>query len=463
MKHNQIRYTPVQVLSISNQMQLTSLVDFISYIENYSINQIYCIVDIKNSQPKNFAFMHNNILLRHSSMGFATLEDYSKAETNQFPDAETFYKAQKEGYKLYKDYAVAMQAGISEKATLDTIKQNGFVKGFEEFAEQITQYPANVQEACSTIKDAYKLYQYAIDNGFDTYANLQAAISKGFTNKALQDVATELEFLDNDSYENALQRGFRTYSELLDANNAKVRDVNDMFKYMELKNVGEPTNTFDERLLMVILSKIEQGKRLSINKLYDYFLKTIAQYQYDDTNELPQWFSQQFNDKDVFTQYISTSTQLKKYGHYDYDGEFFQLNKMQDRMVVLDGSNVAHNSNGQPNSIPSIANLIIMAKFLKQQGFTEIAIIVDASLKKKIHDIEKIKILTEMAEYLVAPPENSADMFIIEYVKSKHCLLISNDTFREWKTKDLWVAENIDYYRLAFMIKDNEVLMPDLK
>ena len=68
-----------------------------------------------------------------------------------------------------------------------------------------------------------------------------------------------------------------------------------------------------------------------------------------------------------------------------------------------------------------------------------------------------------MATYLEAPRETAADVFLIQYVKKNHCLLISNDTFKEWKVQDAWTAENIDFYRLAFMIKGDQVLMPDIK
>ena len=61
------------------------------------------------------------------------------------------------------------------------------------------------------------------------------------------------------------------------------------------------------------------------------------------------------------------------------------------------------------------------------------------------------------------PAEKAADIFIIEYVKQNHCLLVSNDTYREWKNHDPWVAQNIDFYRLTFMINDGLVILPDFE
>jgi hypothetical protein len=78
-------------------------------------------------------------------------------------------------------------------------------------------------------------------------------------------------------------------------------------------------------------------------------------------------------------------------------------------------------------------------------------------------DGERIKELGQLAKYEIAPAATSADTFLISHVKSRHCLLLSNDTFKQYKVSDSWTATNIDYYRLTFMITNGEVFMPDLK
>jgi len=131
--------------------------------------------------------------------------------------------------------------------------------------------------------------------------------------------------------------------------------------------------------------------------------------------------------------------------------------------VVIDGSNVAHNSQCEKDAKPSMQNIITLCSFLKAKGFSDISVIVDASLKYKIEDGDKLPTLKELATYIIAPKETSADMFIIDMVKQTHCLLVSNDTFREWKKSDPWIATNVDFYRLTFMITNEKVYMPDLK
>ena len=35
--------------------------------------------------------------------------------------------------------------------------------------------------------------------------------------------------------------------------------------------------------------------------------------------------------------------------------------------------------------------------------------------------------------------------------------VITNDTFTEWRERDNWLDENLDYYRIPFMIYDDIV------
>ena len=69
-----------------------------------------------------------------------------------------------------------------------------------------------------------------------------------------------------------------------------------------------------------------------------------------------------------------------------------------------------------------------------------------------------------LCDYNEAPAERPADINIINYVKMHHCLLVSNDNFREWKHQDSWIEDNLDFYRIGFRILDGKrVAMPDLE
>ena len=68
-------------------------------------------------------------------------------------------------------------------------------------------------------------------------------------------------------------------------------------------------------------------------------------------------------------------------------------------------------------------------------------------LDKNIYDPLKKEVT-----YLESPAATSADEFLIECAKKEKCYIVSNDTFRDWKRKDPWIAENIDRLRIPFMI-----------
>ena len=442
-------------------IQFESLLALYNYTE---INHISSILILLNEEKVavDFAVLQNAAILKHPSEGYVSLEDYFAAYHNQFTDAGSFYDARELGYKKYEEYKLVKESGISNKHIYDKIKQNGFIQGYLDFIK-LSEIHVGLPVIETPVTNAYQLYDFVIKNGFDKYKDFEESFIKGFTDKSTCNVAKEFGFPDNSEYQSALKLGFRTYSELTLARKNKARDREDFAKLNELLLVGDSKNSNDEKLLMVLLSKIEQGKKISLNKLYDLFIKSINEYIYTDTLILPEWFTKQFDNREAFISFL-TKDSLRPYGDYDEDGEFFQINKMQDREVILDASNVAYNSakSGSQNKA-YVSNILKMIKFLKEHGFHKISVLADASLKYRLADPEKLKELEDNVDYRTAPAETSADIFIINYVKSRHCLLVSNDTFKDWKNQDPWVANNIDFYRLSFMIKENEILMPDLK
>ena len=63
---------------------------------------------------------------------------------------------------------------------------------------------------------------------------------------------------------------------------------------------------------------------------------------------------------------ITINIAVKKYGNDDVDGEFFEINQMRDRAVVLDAINIAHNSNGSVDKKVLAQNIVLVVDFFKQ-------------------------------------------------------------------------------------------------
>jgi hypothetical protein len=460
MKTHNHHYTKVKLEQAAMLMEFASLSELYTYSETYQLNNIF-ILSGNEDEALQFAVVHNNVLMRHATMGYETLADFHLSFQNDFPDAATYYAALAEGYKKYEEYKLVKEAGIASKDVFEKMRNNGFIKGFTDFNEMLLSGDRLPQ--IEHFANPYLLYKFAVDNGFANYNEFKEAFVKGFTDSITMKIAAENGFANGADYKEAITLGFRNNAELQLARKEKIRDSADLSRREELAFTGNNENSFDQRLLMVLLSKIEQGKKISLNKLHDLFQKSLDEYRYADSNEVPGWFTKAFDDPEQLISFLQKEVQLKKYGEYDADGGFFQINLMQDRKVVIDGSNVAYNSNGNNASKPYVSNLLKLTAFLQKKGFSEITVIADASLKRKLADAEKLAELEKRVDYLIAPSENPADVFIINYVKTTHCLLVSNDNFREWKMLDPWVAANIDFYKLSFMIKGEEVLMPDLK
>ncbi|MGB4776193.1 MAG: hypothetical protein WBP45_13540 [Daejeonella sp.] len=450
-------YFTARVLQASTIIEIESIRQFCSYLDANHIKQIFLLTDTAH-----FAVLNQQALLQIPSQGYQTIDDYRDAEKNNFPLASLYYEAIEAGYTSYEDYQLIVEAGISDREQFNIIKKQGFLDGFKEF-KKLLEENALADVELPDFKHAFDLYSFAIKNKFDDYQSFFTAISNGFLDANNYQVALERGFIKASEYHDALTKGFYYYEDYKIAVEASVRTFAE-FKKKEILELTYHDMSHDEIVLLFLLSKLEQGKKVSINKLNNLLETAVDEYKYEDTQEIPQWFKQSFERRPVnLAPFLQTNTEVKKFGDYDTEGEFFEVKPLKYRSVVIDGSNVAHNTKKGNEEKPLVANMIAMVKHLKSKGFTDILIIADASLKHKLADKEKLEELKKEAEYRIAPAETSADAFIITYVKAKHCLIVSNDTFRQHKVLDPWTAENIDFYRLAFMITNEEVFMPDLK
>ena len=461
------QYFDVKILETANRIEFTNLFDFCKFAEQNSIKQVLKASD-DLSLHSYFLLLFNNAIFQQESNGFKFLEDFLSANSLNFPDAVSYYEAKEAGYDKYEDYFMMKECGINDHTLFDAMKSKGFLSGHKQYLQLLASLPDIKPLPLEMSDSPYKLYMHAIEKGFINFKQFADAFAKGFVEATTYLMATELGFPSQKEFEEANHAGFRLYQDWKSAKACKAKNAADYKRFSDLQSLFVQVGTHDKCVLLILLSKIEQGKKISINKLTDLFKKQQEEYRYEETGEMPEWYTTSLLNQDAIIHFLYKDLYAKRYGHYDNDGEFFQINLMQDREIVLDGSNVAHNSvaktiQGNNAPKPLIANIIKVTKFLLQKGFPKVSVIVDASLKHKIADIEKLNELKKLAEYLEAPRETPADIFIINHVKRSHCLLVSNDNFREWKLQDPWVAENLDYYRFAFMIKGDDVLMPDLK
>lgn len=452
MKTQNLQYVAADLSRIENTIEIKTIDDYCQLIEKHHVREVFV-----NSNPDSFAIAYHTFLLTLPRKEFKTLDDYRNAAFHNFEHANEYYEAQLLNIKTYENYELMKTSGVQDPELYKTLESKKFMEGYQQLIDFLNQN----ENTTHSFKNPYELYIFATENQFETFDQFFIAFQNGFTNFHEYSIAQEKGFTLASDYKDALENGFRDYEIYKEAQDLGIKTIAVYEKKFHLETDDQDC-IHDQKVLLLLLSKIDQGKKVSLNKLKTLFDTELIAYQ-NEEQQLPSWFTTTLNDTESLITFLSNYEKAVKLGDYDADGEFFEIKPLNDRNVVIDASNVAHNSQGSKDSKPTMQNIITMVKFLKKKGFTDIVVIADASLRHKVADKEKLEELEKETTYFVAPAETSADTFLLSMVKSKHCLLISNDTFREYKIKDSWLAANIDYFRLTFMITPEGVIMPELE
>jgi hypothetical protein len=456
MRPKSFRYFPVKTITAATTLELTGLEDLTRFADLNQLKDVFVLLSEAN-EPKQFALLYNNSLLQHDSLGYQNIEDFYTAKEADFPNSGLYYMAAKQGYSNYQQFQVVQTAGIESKEEYDLVEKGGFVEGFS----QLNAHHIDTGEAIpGNATNALELYKYAVSKEFDDFRSFNDACQKGFDDKDTYALATEKGFPSFATYEEGYERGFDTYEKLMEANTLKVRDFEDMVKYKEVTSESCTDCSCDQQVLVTMLSQQPEGKKQSINKLTEGLKAAMDKFRYKDTEQLPEWFTSTLANRDAIISFLQTNEQVKQFGAYDEDGEYLDVIHRKNRMVVIDGSNVAHNSlNGDRNRPAFYENITRVVTHLQAKGYTDIRVIADNSLKHKVKDQKKLAELKALALYDEVPANTSADIYLLEMVKRNRCLVITNDQFREWCQKDPWTASNIKDYKLNFSIMGEEVMI----
>lgn len=451
MKMNPFTYLKATVRGVA-VIELDSFIVFCKYAEQHHIKEIFLL-----ENDSKFGLLHQQIMFETSTCGFKTIEDARTSSHNKFPSAEIFYTAIAEGITNYDWYILKNKYGIQDLEILKKLQDEGFIEGFEMYQQESFSKP----KILPVFENAYEFYRYAMENDFESVQEFTESISKGFLFPLPYRIAKRLGYEDYDSYIEGSENNFPDNETYQRAKESNIKTYDEFLSKYNLE-LSYPELTHDQNLFLLLLSKLEQGKKVSLNKLKTLFESQLEEYK-DPNGKLFHWFTVALQTDKDYADFLQNNKHVTQFITYDVDGEFLEVFQLKNRSVVIDGSNVAHNSQNGKTDRPSIANLLRMVRFLKTKGFTDILIIADASLRHKLVDLNKLSQLNQEAKYTIAPAGVAADIYLIQHVKRKHCLLISNDTFKQYKQNDPWVAVNIDFYRLTFMIDENEVIMPDIE
>jgi hypothetical protein len=109
------------------------------------------------------------------------------------------------------------------------------------------------------------------------------------------------------------------------------------------------------------------------------------------------------------------------------DGGLEEARGSASHVVLVDGSNVAHSSEGEQ---PSLADIVAVCDKLRGEGY-EPVVVVDAALRHQIDNRAGYERLVDEGHIRQAPAGTDADYFILSFARELDASIVSNDRFRD--------------------------------
>ncbi len=446
---------------------------FIFYIENKPDGKDDASEDISD---RLFFILDKNIVYKIQSDGYSFLEDYSEALKNGFSEAGEYYDARKKGCCTFLEYKQLKELDINDMEAFAAAQKGGYVKGFEEFKKKYDNYK-NIKTT-SIIQDDLKnpilLMQYASSKGFHNYREFEKVYDLGFPDIFIYNEAVAKGFKSSNDFYSAVQAGFNDSRDYEDAKKLSIQTRQEYDNYKYFKSNGAKGFSCDEYVLLDLIKKQENGSIISFKELRKMFDAEQEKYKISFSNNgsngkdkeikvIPLWFNQKLAQDDNIKKFLLQNEDIKKHGFYDEDKNTFEIFRISRVKVYIDASNITRHSNDESIKHAKFSNLKMVVDELKSKGFSDIIAIADASLRHHTNDYSVLSNLKKEINYYEVPSHTSADEFLIENARKEKCLIISNDTFNDWKIKDKWIANNMDYIRIPFLIAEGKVMMPALK
>ena len=120
-------------------------------------------------------------------------------------------------------------------------------------------------------------------------------------------------------------------------------------------------------------------------------------------------------------------------------------------LVLVDGSNVAHSSEGEH---PELANIVAVCDKLREEGY-EPVVVVDAALRHQIDDRVGYERLVDDGTIRQAPAGTDADYFILSFARELDASIVSNDRFRDRQKVFPEAAKRL----IRYMVVKGEVVL----
>jgi hypothetical protein len=121
------------------------------------------------------------------------------------------------------------------------------------------------------------------------------------------------------------------------------------------------------------------------------------------------------------------------------------------QVVLVDGSNVAHSSEG---GRPELSNIVAVCDKLREEGYDPV-VVVDAALRHQIDDRAGYERLVDDGAIKQAPAGTDADYFILSFARELDASIVSNDRFRDRQKAFPEAAKRL----IRYMVVKGEVVL----
>lgn len=121
-----------------------------------------------------------------------------------------------------------------------------------------------------------------------------------------------------------------------------------------------------------------------------------------------------------------------------------------ERIALVDGSNVAHSTEGDG---PHLENIKLVCEKLEEEGYHPI-VVVDAALRHAIDERGEYEKMVDAGKIRQAPAGTDADYFILSFARELDASIVSNDRFRDRQDAFPEARDRV----IRFMIVEDEVV-----
>lgn len=334
---------------------------------------------------------------------------------------------------------------------------------------QIKHEESMNEEAVCFLKFAVKadleVYRANLEMGdFPTYSEFVNAIELGISSVAEYEAYRDSGFNTYSDYLTGKSRGLLTFDEAKRAASLGLVDGKSLAVYLEDKGESEKAGYQEIELWLlarhVTSSYIERNREFSMDTLIVEWKRIVGdRWKSTYQSTIPHPLSGK--DAKELEATIRSLPLIHEYFYFDEEKRVYrkkQIRNLDMQRVVLDGANVAWaGKSREAGDRPELRHIVHLRETLEAKGFSTIEVICDATLGHEIDNPNEYRELKQNNQLIEVPAGTTADEFLLERIKKIPSLIISNDQFREWKERDLWINENLDTLRVGFIVVDGEI------